>query len=625
MAKKFILAPSNRGGVTSVPISSIYDDSEKRTKSARNLAKFSKLDIDWDVNAIKNSLTSSLTDDSNNLYYANSIPDEYSQYSNFTGNNEYVAFFDKSYEQRRAFLKMFAADALIEQCVETIADESIVYDSRGYFAQLDTKNLQAKLKDTDESKAIIKGLTDSFNHVYYKFGFVNSISAWEYMIKLLVEGLLSFEIIFEYDDQNRATTISSFKEIDPISLKPGMRETSEGLIKYWTQSRGIDAGIDLYSDAFDEGPQIPDGHIIYISWASRTNQSKVSYVERLVRSFNLLRQLENSRIIWNIQNAQQKVKITVPVGEQNEERIKTRLGRFRAMYKEDVTINSQSGEVIYNGTTNFPFAKNIIIPTNSQGSIDIAEIQKGGYDLNSTEQLKYFWDRFIAETKIPRNRFSNTISLDKSPTSIVPDSSTANHEEYAFSRFLKRVRSIFKEILLKPTWIEFGLRYPQYANMPIIKNYLGLAYNDENIFTLFKERQILSEGASAIGSLSGLQDYDQTPFFSNRFLIGKFLGLSESDTALNAKLKKLEKEALAKKNEQDNADNAGDSGFGGDFGGGSDFGGGGDTFGGADFGGDTGGFDIGGGESEGGFGPDEGGADLGGGDTGATEETFGAE
>lgn len=58
---------------------------------------------------------------------------------------------------------------------------------------------------------------------------------------------------------------------------------------------------------------------------------------------------------------------------------------FRAMYKEDVTINSQSGEVIYNGTTNFPFAKNMIVPSNSQGNVDVSEIAAGGYDLNSTE------------------------------------------------------------------------------------------------------------------------------------------------------------------------------------------------------------------------------------------------
>lgn len=57
------------------------------------------------------------------------------------------------------------------------------------------------------------------------------------MIKLLVEGLLAFEIVFDYDNEkNAATGISSFKEVDPITLKPGVTETSSGLIKYWTQS-----------------------------------------------------------------------------------------------------------------------------------------------------------------------------------------------------------------------------------------------------------------------------------------------------------------------------------------------------------------------------------------------------
>lgn len=575
MAKKLLVAPSIRNSTLNVPLSTLSNDNEGgRTYSSRNLAKFSKLDIDWDVNAIKNSLTSTLTSDSD--LYSTSQMSDYSDYSNFTSNNEYIAFFDKSYEQRRAFLKMFASDALIEQCVETIADESVVYDSNGYFATLDTKKLQAKLKNTEDARNIVTGLEKAYKHVYYKFGFLNSITAWEYMIKLLVEGLLAFEIVFDYDNEkNVATGISSFKEVDPITLKPGVTETSSGLIKYWTQSSNQYDTDDLYSryNVYDSERQeikIPDGHIIYISWASKTNQSKVSYVERLVRSFNLLRQLENSRIIWNIQNAQAKVKITVPVGEQNEERIKTRLGMFRAMYKEDVTINSQSGEVIYNGTTNFPFAKNMIVPSNSQGNVDVSEIAAGGYDLNSTEQLKYFWDRFIAETKIPRNRFSNTISQNTQSTSIQIDGSTANHEEYAFSRFLNRVRSVFKEILLKPTWIQFGLMYPQYAGLTNIKKYIGLEFNEENVFTLYKERQMLSEGVQSIQNLIGLQDFDGTPYFSNRFLIKKFLGLSEDDVILNQVYKKQEQEIVANNaTEQGDTFNTNAGGFN-DFGGGMD-------------------------------------------------------
>lgn len=595
MAKKYIIAPSNRQGTSSEFVKATAD-TEQRTYSSKNLARFSKLDIDWDVNAIKNSLTSSLSDNTGDAY-TSQIPEEYANYSTFTGNNEYIAFFDKSYRQRRDFLKMFAADALIEQCIETIADESIVFDTNGYFATLDTNQLQSKLKDSEETREILNGLQRAYKHVYYKFGFLNSITAWEYMIKLLVEGLLAFEIVFEYDDKkNKATSISAFKELDPLTLKPGVQETSLGLIKYWTQStqNNTTGTGSLYGTLSDqiEGVKIQDAHLIYISWASKTNQSKISYVERLVRSFNLLRQLENSRIIWNIQNAQQKVKIQVPVGEQNEERIKTRLGMFRAMYKEDVTINSMSGEVIYNGTANFPFAKNIIVPSNSQGSVDISEIQAGGYDLNSTEQLVYFWDRFIAETKIPRNRFSNTISKNHQSTGIVVDESTANHEEYAFSRFLNRIRSIYKEILLKPTWIQFGLMYPQYANMSTLKNYIGLMFNEENIFTMYKERKNLNEGVNAISNLMGLRDADGTSYFSPRFLISKYLGMTEDDIKMNTKYKAsdTQKAANAQQDQQYQDQGMGGGfdmgGFGGpDLGGGMDLGGGPDLGGGMDLGG----------------------------------------
>lgn len=194
-----------------------------------------------------------------------------------------------------------------------------------------------------------------------------------------------------------------------------------------------------------------------------------------------------------MQNAQKKVNITVPTGGQNMERMKTRLSEFEAMYKEDIRIDTTSGEIFYNGQPNFPFSKTYIVPSNENGSIQFAEVGGEGYNLDSVEQLTYFWDRFISETQIPRNRFTKTVA--KGTSENLTSQQNTTREEYAFNRFINRIRAVFKELLVKPTWVQFILKHPEYTRNKILRNSIAVKFNEENLFTLYKERQLIGDGA----------------------------------------------------------------------------------------------------------------------------------
>ena len=76
--------------------------------------------------------------------------------------------------------------------------------------------------------------------------------------------------------------------------------------KVWYQNRG------------DSNQRtIPDAHMIYISWAdgSMGGQTRISYLEGLSRSFQMLTQIENSRLMWNIMNSGKRTKMIIPVGD----------------------------------------------------------------------------------------------------------------------------------------------------------------------------------------------------------------------------------------------------------------------------------------------------------------------
>lgn len=571
MPKRYILKSFAPGSVRN-----------QRKNSFTSLFNLSKVGIDWNTSLVKSSIALGVSETDPNKAYKNQLYDYedslYQKSADITGiNGDYVAFFDQSYQLRREYLRMFALNGEVNFILDTIADEAIVQDENNYFAYLDIDQLKSKLRPTQESKEIVDIMNESYRKVYQLYGWNESNDAWHYFKKFLIDGVLAFEIIYNYTlDNSKPNDILGFKELDPVTLEPAIVKDPSGQeIKIWYQFKG------------DPEKQriIPDSNLIYISWAKGSFPSRISYLEGLTRSFNMLRQLENSRIIWNVQNAQKRIKMVVPIGTANEDRAKTRLKQLQAYYTEDVNIDDYSGEMVVNGQSKFSFAKTYIFPSKEGVQTEISELGVEGYDFNSIETLKYFWRRFIIESKVPTNRFT----LDINSPGNVPMNGEASitREEYAFSRFISRLQSIFQEIVLKPTWMLFSLKKPSLASNNAIKSCLGILYNEENMFILSKERSIVQEGANTIASLKGIVDSNNVPYFSTQFLVEKYLGLSDDDIRLNEKYKAKEiiKQLNNKEQEQPGTEMGGMPG--GDFGG----------FGGTEIGGMPGGEPSLGGES----------------------------
>jgi hypothetical protein len=246
--------------------------------------------------------------------------------------------------------------------------------------------------------------------------------------------------------------------------------------------------------------------------------------------------------------------------------------------------------------------------------------------MNTTESLQYFWRKFILESQVPANRF--TLNISSPPTNNLNIDASVSREEYAFSRFIQRIRTVYKEILLKPLWVQVCLMHPEIAKSDYLKSCLGITYNEENLFMLAKKRSTVSEGSQTVGTLAGMQDSSGKPVFSVEWLIKEFMGLTDNDLEMNRHylekeiLNDIKRQKLIKKHQENQpTTQAGEqqTGEGGDFGGGF----GGDSGGGIDFGGaDTGGgLDFGGSGAGGGM--DFGGADTGGGMEAAPADTGG--
>lgn len=438
------------------------------------------------------------------------------------------AIFDKTYASKREELRNYAKQDEIEEILDTLCDECIVYDDLSLFCQ--PLPFNDELMAEDMVSKINESIEENFKKLYQNWGFANDIYAWSIFRRLLVEGYLAYEIIYNTDE----TQIIGFKNIDPTTLTATIKDG----YKMWIQFKGV----------ANKERRIYDANLIYISYAHADIPSRVSYVERLIRSFNLLRLMEHSRIVFAVVNSSFKTKFTIPVGGKSRNRQKQSLASLMQQYREVIDFSTDSGELKVNGKPMLPFNKEYWFPETESGTPSMETIGNDGPDLSDTETLKYFRTKLIRVSKIPASRFD----MDNVSTWSL-DSDGMGRDEIKFSRFVTRLRAIFQEIIVKPLYIQMCLDYPELASDESFKTKIGITYNKMNYFEELKELQILQKRMEFIQTAKdSLVDTDsegnEVHYFSSEFLIRRFLKLSAEDVKLNRKLKEIE--AKMKKGEE---------------------------------------------------------------------------
>jgi len=456
------------------------------------------------------------------------LPEEflYSLALTDVGSKKFIAFFDKDYKSRREYLRKFAMNGEIEFILDTLSDEAIVYDEGNYFAKPDVSKVR-EILSPDTVEGIVEDINTEYKKIYSHFHFNEGHDGWGYFRQFLIDGFLAFEIVFDPDGKN----VVGFKELDATSLRPGVEKGGDGTYKkIWVQ----------YEDIPSMKRVLLDSQIIYISYAKGNFTSRVSYVERMVRSFNLLRIMENSKIIWNIMNSSFRMKMIVPIGTKSPQKAKESLAEMMSIYKEDISLNYESGELAVNGQPSMQFYKNYLFPSKNGEQPDISVIGGEGYDMSNNDIVKYFKNKLQEDSKIPFSRFDN----DNGGGQISISADSTNRDEIRFAKFINRLRSIFQETLLKPLFIQIGLKYPELAEDELFKSTLALAFNKDNVFEEMKTMEIMQKRIEFATSLMGImtKQKDATgmdvdvPYFNPQFVIEKYLKLDSSDIKENNRL-----------------------------------------------------------------------------------------
>lgn len=449
-----------------------------------------------------------------------------------TNAKQYVAYFDKDYSNKKLYLRQFALNPEIEFILDTVCDEAIVYDDKNFFSYF----VNTDIRGLDEG--IEEKIQERYKEIYNLFGFNEGISAWHFFRQFLVDGILAFEIIFD----QRGKNIIGFKELDPSSLLPSVEKQLDGSFnEIWIQ----------YPDNPALTRKLYDSQIIYISYAKGNTITRVSYVERLIRSFNLLRIMEHTRVIWNVMNSSYRMTMTVPIGTKSPQKAKQSLAELMSIYKEDIRLDSDSGELFINGRPNIQFFKNYLMPSTPNGTPDIQPLSGSGdaTPFSDLKALGYFADKLKLDSKIPYSRFDREDRGTQGTFS--GNAEGLDQEEIRFFKFITRLRSIFQDIMLKPLWVQFSLDNPKYQKDFMVKSQFGLDYVKDNSFAEIRYMEILNARKEQVNKISSLMDADGKPYFSLRYVLDRYLGMTDEDKLANENAK-IKAEKRKKKEEEEN-------------------------------------------------------------------------
>lgn len=489
-----------------------YLDSPVLQTVSSNIKKLSTLGIKYDDMVVKNSRAIGVTE----AMFASEgpLPEDMLYTLGYAdiGNKKYIPYFDKDLQAKKDFLRKFSMNGEIEFILDTIADESIVYDTKNFFCRPDTSGLISHLAE-DKREKISDYINIAFYQIYNAFRFSDEISAWQLFRQFLIDGFLSFEIIYDEKGKN----IIGFKELDFVSLRPGLEMDDNGTyINVWTQ----------YPDDIRLQRKLYDSQLIFISYAKGSFISRTSYTERLIRSFNLLRVMENTRLIWNIMNATFRLKMIVPIGSKSRQKAQESLNELVSRYKEDINIDFDSGELLINGRPSMQFYKNYMFPSKGGEHADIETIAGDGPDLTDDKIVQYFYTKLKVDSKIPFTRFDR----EGNGGQISIGAEGLDREEIRFYKFINRIRSIFQEIMVKPLWLQVCSKFPELSDDELIKSNITIKYNKDNIFEEIKEFEAIQKRLDHVNSLKDYTESDgSTPFFDPEFLVHRYLGFTKED------------------------------------------------------------------------------------------------
>ena len=267
-------------------------------------------------------------------------------------------------------------------------------------------------------------------------------------------------------------------------------------------------------------------HIALTDGMSTSWPFGTSILESVFKVYKQKELLEDSIIIYRVQRAPERRVFYVDVGNMPAHKAMAFVERVKnEVHQTRIPNRTGGGTNVMDAAYNpLSIMEDYFFAQTAEGRGSKVEVLQGGDNLGEIDDLKYFNNKLMRGLRIPSS-YLPTGGEDGTATYNDGRVGTALIQEYRFSKYCERLQQILEPELDK----EFKLFLKQ-RGIDIPSSMYDLRFNEPQSFSQYRDIELESSRAQLFGQIEG------TEYLSRRFILKKYLGLSEDELIENERL-----------------------------------------------------------------------------------------
>jgi hypothetical protein len=249
-----------------------------------------------------------------------------------------------------------------------------------------------------------------------------------------------------------------------------------------------------------------------------------SVLENVFKVFKQKELLEDAIIIYRVQRAPERRIFKIDVGNMPTHMAMAFVERIKnEVHQRRIPSQTGGGNNMMDATYN-PLSMNedFFFPVTADGRGSSVEALQGGQNLGEITDLHFFTNKLFRGLRIPSSYLPTGLDDGSSGSFTDGKVGTALIQEWRFNQYCLRLQNIVSEYLDK----EFKL-YMRWRGINIDGQLFDLKFNEPQNFAQYRQADV------DMARINTFAQLEQFPYFSKRFLMTRFLGLSEAEMTEN--------------------------------------------------------------------------------------------
>ena len=251
-----------------------------------------------------------------------------------------------------------------------------------------------------------------------------------------------------------------------------------------------------------------------------------SVLESIFKIFKQKELLEDAIIIYRIQRAPERRIFTIDVGNMPTHMAMAYVDRVKnEISQRRIPTQTGGGQNMMDATYN-PLSTNedYFFPQTADGRGSKVEVFPGGTNLGEITDLRYFTNKMFRGLRIPSS-YLPTGTDEGDRTYSDGKTTTALIQEWRFNQYCMRLQTLIAEKLDT----EFKM-FMRWRGINIDNSLFDLRFNEPQNFAKYRQAEV---DATRIATFTQLEP---VPYLSKRFLLERYLDLSEEEMTRNDEL-----------------------------------------------------------------------------------------